>query len=584
MTPPSPDLRGYVVVDRPGPAAPEADRAVRRLLSAGWRKALEIEGLGVYLGPSSPLKVVQVHRRHLLIGEWRGDGVPLSTLVALHHSAESLARAVIGQGWGRYVMVWRDDDGGLNLLRDPSGALDCICWRYGSSAFVASQPPEALNAVLPDDLAIDWSVLGDIAGAVNLASDTLALTGLEAVNPGSLAHVGRNVTQTALWTPVRFVAAAHRWDDSPDALAAVVDRAVKALTLGHDRIITEISGGLDSAIIADSLVASGAGEKSSFVTFFDDQPEGDERRFARAAADRLGVCLDEVHKPVAAVMRRQFEPLGQSVRPALHGIDMVYDADMADRARETGATGLLTGQGGDAVFFQSPDPLVVTDRFRREGLGGLDPAYVAAVARWTRHSVWTIGRHALLGTRRPVPPTRRHRWLTGIEVLPPAKARQTVQIANCQTFWSDCLRGRAATLLHPLLTQPVMEHCLALPVDRLTLGARDRGLARLAFHDRLPPLIRERRDKGDLSRFYALVVRQSVAAIRDILIEGRLAQQGLIDADVLDHDLDEARLIWDPATNRFLILCALEVWAQAWQARIERCRRAKMAREPFENA
>ena len=585
MSASTPDLRGYVVIDHGGASTGCAALAgpVRQLLTAGWRKALEVDGLSVYLGPQAPLKVTQVHRRHVLIGDWRGDGAFLSTLVALHRSDEGLARAVVSHGWGRYVFVWRDDDGDLRLLRDPSGALDCICWRFGSARIATSQPPEALNSVLPEDLAIDWAVLGEIVGAVNLASDTLALTGLEAVSPGGLARIGRAVTQTAVWTPARFALTADAWDDRPEALVEVVDNSIQALVAGHNRIVTEISGGLDSAIVAASLVECGGGPRSRFVNYFDDQPEGDERVFARAAALRLGVPLEEIHKPIASLTRRQFDPLGQGVRPALHGIDMVYDADMAGRARKVRATGLLTGQGGDAVFFQSPDPLVVADRIRRQGLRGVDPAYIAAVARWTRHSVWTIARHSLLPPPRPPSKTRRHRWLAESEALPPAKARQVLQLANCQTYWGDCLRARSATLLHPLLTQPVMEHCLAIPTDRLTLGARDRGLARIAFKDRLPPLIAERRDKGDLSRFYALVVRLSVNVLKNLLVGGRLEEKGLIDTGAYDQALADSRLIWDPATNRFLIVAALEIWARSWEARIERVRRAKIAVEPAEN-
>lgn len=586
MTVSTPDRRGYVVIDQADMARDRLAyaQAVRQLAAAGWRKALEIPGVSIFLGPESSLKVTQVHRRHFLIGEWWGGDEFLATLIALHRSDTALAQAVVSRGWGRYVLVWRDDDGDLRLLRDPSGALDCVCWRHGSAWVATSQPPEALNPVLPNDLAIDWTVLGEIVGAVNLASDQLALTGLHAVSPGSLARLSGAFTQEAIWTPARFAAAATHWDDRPEALVGVVDRAVAALVEGHDRIVTEISGGLDSAIVAASLVANGGASKSRFVNYFDDQPEGDERAFARAAAETLGVDLEEVHKPIAPLARRQFEPLGQGVRPALHGIDMVYDAEMAGRARQVRATGLLTGQGGDAVFFQSPDPLVVADRLRREGLRGLNPTYVASVARWTRHSVWTIARHSLSPKPRPLSSRRRHRWVEGAEDLPPAKARQVLQLANCQTFWSDCLRARSATLLHPLLTQPVMEHCLAIPTDRLTLGARDRGLARIAFGDRLPPLIVERRDKGDLSRFYASVVRQSVDVVTELLIGGRLAAKGLVHTEDFDQALSDAQLIWDPATNRFLILGAIEVWARHWEARIERVRRAKMALEPAENA
>lgn len=584
MTLSTPDRRGYVVIDRTreAEASPRLATVMTGLLADGWRKALEIDGLIIYLGPDSPLVATQVHRRHILIGDWRGDGVFLSSLAGGHRTAAGLAQAVVSQGWGRYVFVWRDDDGSLQLLRDPSGALDCLCWRTTDGAFATSQPPEALNAVLPDEIEIDWDVLGEISGAVNLASDRLALTGMDAVMSGNLARVGETITQQAVWRPAWFAKTAF-WDDRPQGLVEVVDRATRALVAGHDRILTEISGGLDSAIIAASLVEAGGAGASAFINFFDDQPEGDERAFARAAAAHLGVRLEEVHKPVAPLTQAQFEPLGQGVRPALHGLDMVYDAHMASRARADGATGLLTGQGGDAVFFQSPDPLVVADRFRREGLRGLAPGDIAAVGRWTRHSAWTIARHSVLPGPRPPARRRSHPWTSGMEALPPAKVRQVQQLSNCQTFWSDCLRARSATLLHPLLTQPVMEHCLAIPADRLTRGARDRGMARLAFNERLPSEIAERREKGDLSRFYSQVVRFSAPVLQDLLAGGRLAEKQVIDGEQVAAALVESRLVWDAATNRFLILAVLEVWARNWEQRIGRVRRAKIAAQPLQN-
>ena len=117
----TPDRRGYVVIDQDGADRdrPEWVEAVRQLLAAGWRKALDINGMIIFLGPDSPLKVTQVHRQHFLIGDWRGGDEFLSTLIALHRSDAALAQAVVSQGWGRYVFVWRGDDGDLRLLRDP---------------------------------------------------------------------------------------------------------------------------------------------------------------------------------------------------------------------------------------------------------------------------------------------------------------------------------------------------------------------------------------------------------------------------------------------------------------------------------
>lgn len=92
---------------------------------------------------------------------------------------------------------------------------------------------------------------------------------------------------------------------------------------------------------------------------------------------------------------------------------------MAGRLKAASATGLLTGQGGDAVFFQAPDPRVVVERRRRRrrrrrrGWRGLEPGYWAEVGRWTRHSVWTVARLALGPS--PSPGGGRHPWLDAFD-------------------------------------------------------------------------------------------------------------------------------------------------------------------------
>ena len=66
---------------------------------------------------------------------------------------------------------------------------------------------------------------------------------------------------------------------------------------------------------------------------------------------------------------------------------------------------------------------------------------------------------------------RRHPWLENVAALPPAKAAQVQRIVNARLFWGDCRRTRTAELLHPLLSQPVLEHCLSIPADVLAKGA-----------------------------------------------------------------------------------------------------------------
>ncbi len=571
-----PSDRGYLVVqsDRLGPK----DRAVldagrRGLRQAGWRSVLALDGLEVFVGPGRTLRVRQIHRRCILIGEFRPHGQALSALVGGSRTPRGLARAAVDGGWGRYVLVWLTDDGELAVLRDPGGAVDCVVWSRGGLRLAADQPPAEADILLPDSLAIDWEGLGEIVDPPGLVSDQPPLRGLTAVAPGEFALVTGRPVREAVWTPAD-IWRKRRSDPSPGALRAVVDAAVAAESEGHERLVGEMSGGLDSAIVSSSLAASGGAGRARFINYYGDWPEGDERAYAEANARKTRLSLETARKPVAAITPELLAPLGWGLRPALHGVDTAYDRDMADRLKAAGATGLLTGQGGDAVFFQAPDPRVVVDR-RRRGWRGLEPGYWAEVGRWTRHSVWTVAGLALGPSSSPRAAGRRHPWLEDCDDLPPAKRGQIQRLVNCQLFHGDCLRARAADLVHPLLGQSVMEHVLGVPSDLLLAGVRDRGLARLAFADRLPDLIIRRRDKGDLSAFYGQVVLSSLPSLRPFLLEGRLVEQRLLDRAGLEQDLAPERLMWAPGGNRPLLLAVLEVWARHWDERIGRRKRAE---------
>lgn len=568
---PHPSDSGWLLIDRKAAGraiVAQAEDVVERLTDRGWRIGWRVDDLLVLLGPRARRSCHLVGPAHLLIGTWRpkGQDTP-AALVGRYRGGRTLADALVTRGWGDYVLAWRGEDGGLEALRDPSGAVDCLGWIHQGLRVVSDQWPPEADALLPPEAELDWPLLGRMADRPQLATRRSAVRGVWTIPPGGFARITDKAVITPVWRPADHYGGA--FDAGQDALVDVVDGVVQALARDHGRLVAELSGGLDSAIVVGSL-AQGASVSPRVVNYHGPWPEGDERVYARAAADHHGLTLREAAKPVRPLRQGQFDRLGLGVRPAFQGLDPFYDADMAGRMRRARAA-CVTGQGGDAVFFQQPTPWVTCDRVARIGLRGLSPRHLSNVADWTRRSAWAVAGLALRRTPVEAEEADPHPWLTGLERLPPGKRLQIRQLVNAQSYWRDSLRLRAGPVLHPLLTQPVMEHALAIPTDLLTRGegeVRDRALARRAFAHRLPDLIRQRRNKGDLTRYYGRINRLSLSLLRSLLLEGRLAGHGVVDVAGLDAILTPERLIWDDRHSRATLPALVECWARCWEDRL----------------
>jgi asparagine synthase (glutamine-hydrolysing) len=375
-------------------------------------------------------------------------------------------------------------------------------------------------------------------------------------------------------------------------LAAVVDGCIGAVAGAAGPLVAELSGGLDSAILASALTRGAGARVRAWVNVHAEDPESDERDSARLVAGRLGVPLTELAKPPFAFTETGLRQAPAGLRPSLNGLDDAYDLALAELCREAGARTLLTGQGGDAVFLQMVTPLALLDRrghpCGRRALTG----EALAIARGSRRSLWSVAGSALGARLRP---TRRphvsaspflakavwssgaapHPWLDDLQGLDPAKRLHVRALVHAQLAYGESRRGRAADLVHPLLSQPLVETCLGLPVSVLAAGGRGRALARAAFRERLPPAVVDRRAKGDLTAHYGRAIARSLTVLRPFLLEGRLAAEGLLEREALEAALSPEHLIWRGGYAAILQVVVMETWVRGWAERLETHRRAR---------
>ncbi len=553
---------------------------------SGWRSALRRQGLEVWVvdGRAPPVRVLG--ERLVAIGhvlDRRGGGP--ACLPQLPGEPGSAARRLRDDAWGAYVALFADPRDGLTAaFRDASGGLDAITWRRGELVAVADDTTHLPSGFAPAESGLAWDAVAAIVADAYATGHLSPLAGYDGLAPGTLRAFGPiGGADTAIWRPADV--ARRDAPVSPGQLRETVVAAVEGLARPHGRILVDASGGLDSSIVCAALALAGAGGRvAAAVNYHAADAAGDERRWAAEVCARHGLPLATVARDAPPLVEADFAELVRHVGPALSALDVPRDRDTEARARDLGATAIFGGQGGDAVFFQLPTAQVIADLFRSRGIRALRHPLVTAWPRWLRRSVWSVlreafagspatpdgGWSALLGPRaRAAGAVARHPWLEDLGRLPPGKRLQIRAVVGTgHHHWGRARRSRAADIVQPLLSQPVLEACLATPAWAHVEGGRDRALARAAFAGDLPVSVIDRRSKGALGSHYARRVAASLDFLRPHLLDGVLCDAGVLDRAAVEAALRPEALIWTAAGARLTRAALVESWVRYWQTQV----------------
>ena len=480
--------------------------------------------------------------------------------------------------FGGYVVVLAPDRSAPLVLRSPSGMIDAFTWRRGPVSLVGDDIPTGLAA--PNDLAVDWAGVEAILARPVRSVARVPLIGVRGLDPGVCRHgLGYNA-DTVLWSPAQ-VARQGPIAASPADLRACVDLAIDAELDTSDRVLCEISGGLDSAIVATSLAAAGHPPIAA-VNFWRDQAEADERTYAEDVAKAAGVPLSTVHRDLMRLGEGAFEMSAQAVRPNLAAADPDSDRLMVEAIRAAKADLLMSGHGGDVVFFQIAAAQIAADLLAGAPCVGSRWSRLADIARRSRRSVWSLVWETMTGQTRtakylPVfnerdfilarADTDLHPWTRDTRGVGRARRQQIEGLVNSLDLVALTRRGDAARIAHPLLSQPVVELCLRIPTPVLSSGEGERTFARQAFADRIPASIFGRRSKGDVTTYFGRSMAANIPFLREHLLNGRLVAQGLLDQALLDAVLTPDALIRRHAYGDLLFASALEAWVRHWEGR-----------------
>ena len=428
-----------------------------------------------------------------------------------------------------------------------------------------------------------------------VVGEETAVEGVRRVPPGSIVTVSSGVVEVErYWRP-----APRRLDlDEAGWIEAVrsgVRDAVRKRLVADVPVGALLAGGIDSSVVVAAMAAESTLPVRTFSVGFGDE-RYDERRFARAVAERFGTVHEEllVEPDAASLLPRLAEaydePFGDpsalptflvceharrhvTVALAGDGGDEVFGGYERYRAHALagrldllpGAVTALAARGARALPSGTTEPRSPAFRIARflesagrtpaERYGTLMEVFPAALRRelWTPEALASVGRLPSAGELLGDP---RAGGITGLQLL------------DIETYLSDDLLFKAdiASMANSLeLRAPLLDHALA----ELALGLPDelklhRGVGKVAlrraFAAELPAEILSRGKRGfgvPVGRWFREDLRELAG---DVLLGDAARRRGHFRRDTVERLLaDHARGRADHGA-RIWSLVMLELW------------------------
>lgn len=398
----------------------------------------------------------------------------------------------------------------------------------------------------------------------------------------------------AHWTPEASASAQYRSvPDYEEALFFSFRQAVKRRVVPGSRVISHLSGGMDSSSIvcmADFVHHDDTdlpAKKIETLSYYDpSEPDWDEEPYFSVVEKHRGLIGFHIHSSYAD---RVFDVVPWSEAPYyLPGADassVIRERRFQETIGPAGNIAILAGYGGDELLGGCPDPmpeladLAVSLQFRalfsrlfewclalrqplcfqvRSLSGYLASLYVHKAEIRSSTPKWILRKDSLetkndaccgqSSSTTFMRPSRIHNkltWRSIVDTLPHQYPEYT-----CRYEYR-----------YPFLDRELMELIFQIPRSQLLQPDRRRSLMRRSFQHLLPNQILERRRKALLTHgpLRALQVNQN--RVKRIVSNSILAEMGIVNSRVVAETIEAAtRGAEGSAPGPVLRFIALELW------------------------
>jgi len=460
-----------------------------------------------------------------------GTTVPLKiNNIETTNIVSSNGRHLIKHYWGRYTaFIKNNSDDTYHIIRDPTGVMPAYYYDFGDLIIFFSDFEHFLNLRLARlSINIDH-VLCFLQRPFLPYSDT-GLSEIHQILRGTALTIGNDgkVSSTTYWQYQDFIRRnnAIAPDDAACALRDTVTGCIHAWASEFNNIVITLSGGLDSSIVLGCLASAPNKPRITCLNRYTPNETSDERKFARKIAASKGTRLIEVLEDPLKTSSLDVDQLPIQAEPRPWRQSIGFGRSDYQVLQETHADTFFTGEGGDMIFNQSAQGIVDEYVWHHSISYGLIQQSML-YSRLKGLSFWSVLCSAILYNISPKawdfadwarPPAsvgmpeiskmteklqiRSEYWASCLKDIPPAKGNQIASLLLYNPLARPNGKARYIPLVQPLFSQPIIELVVKLPAYLFSWPGVDRGLARLAFKDIVPPEIIYRQSKGSPGSYY----------------------------------------------------------------------------------
>lgn len=505
----------------------------------------------------------------------------------------SRGQHLVDRYWGAYVGFIRSGAGeDVHTVCAPANVLPCLFMKFSGTTVFFSRTEDCVEFA-PMQISFNWDFL--VRFILNRGDRYIHGTGLHDVSrvfPGECVSISGGVLARKLyWDPVKIAGAEPIEDEkvAVEAIKGTTQGCVSAWASRHERIVLKLSGGLDSSIVLHCLTRVPGRPEIECLNVVTPGDQGDEREFARLVASAKTIPLHEMLRDIRTMRIDTGARIERTALPS-NFLGLLFQVGVeSDFAKTHGASAYFKGDLGDELFLRSGMKYMAADHVWHHWISRRLFRVAYSEARVCQRTIWSVLWDAVVGRRRSqglpfysdllnnspylskdalstvTPSSLLPAVVRDLESLPPGKRAHLLLCFPPLTYYDPLGDMDQPDYVAPFNSQPLLELCFRIPTFVLNSGGVGRALAREAFSKDIPPEIIRRRTKGTSSSMYLEAFRNNHDVLRDVLLDGVLVREGVVDRRRLEHSLSSREALTVYQKSHIPVLYSTEVWLQNWE-------------------